>query len=147
MAVVGKIDIGPVVKDLRSLEPKLEKKILRKACRAGAKVVAEAVRRRAPKLTGQTRKAIKVKAAKRSRRRKGVSVLVQLGAGLYKGTTFYGAFVEFGHKAGSRKLGDRRKQVPGVHFMEEEFKAAEQAATRAAVDEIRKGVAEEMAKR
>ena len=49
-----------------------------------------------------------------------------------KGATFYGAFVEFGHRVGSRKLGDARKEVAGQHFMQKAVAAKGQAAADAA---------------
>lgn len=76
------------------------KKALRNGLRAGAKITTAAARAVAPVRTGQLRRAIRTKAAKRSRRYIGVKTMI--GEGYFKGETFYGAFVEFGWKTGKR---------------------------------------------
>lgn len=144
MAVRGVLDISAVTKDLRSLEPKLEKKILRKATRAGAKVIAKAAKARAPKLSGLTARAIKVRAAKRSRKRKSITTLVQNREGDYKGKTYYAAFQEYGYRLGPRKLGNRRKLIPGKHFMQGGLDASKKEAEQAVAAEMRTGIAREM---
>ncbi len=97
------------------------RKILRKAMRAGAKVILPAARANAPVgASGAVRRGIRVRAAKRSRRYIGITVT--LGKGFFQGDEFYGAFQEFGWKTGKRKSSNRR-QVPGKHFLQ---RAAEQ---------------------
>lgn len=97
------------------------KKILRKAMRAGAKVILPAARANAPVgAAGRLRKAIRVRAAKRSRKYIGMTVTV--GKELFKGDEFYGAFQEFGWKTGKRRS-PNRKQIAGKHFLQ---KAGEQ---------------------
>jgi HK97 gp10 family phage protein len=54
---------------LKALEPRVAKKVVRQALRKGAKRVQARVKQLAPKgPTGQTRKAVKVRAFKRSRK-------------------------------------------------------------------------------
>lgn len=98
---------------LSALDAKISRKIGAQAMRAGAKVVLDEAKSKAP--VGKSRKdhkagtlkaSLKVRAGKR---KKGViRFLVQTKDGDYKGDTFYGAFVSFGHKIGSRK-GTRKK--------------------------------------
>lgn len=97
------------------------RKILRKAMRAGAKVILPAARANAPVgATGAIRKGIRVRAARRSR--KYIGIVIVLGKGFFLGDEFYGAFQELGWKTGKRKSSNRR-QIPGKHFLQ---RAAEQ---------------------
>lgn len=78
----GLVDISLVgdkalQRKLKSLDFALQKKILRKALRAGAKPVRDAARTNAPVREGKIKKSIKVRAMKRSR--KGIGVLVAVG--------------------------------------------------------------------
>lgn len=144
MAVRGRLDISDVVKDLRSLEPRLQKKILRKATRAGCKPIAKAAKADAPVLSGQARKAIKVRAAKRSRKRKSITTFVQNAAGDYKGSTYYAAFQEYGYRLGPRRLGDKRRKVEGKEFMKKGFDQGRGQAEKEVKREIREGIEREM---
>jgi len=101
---------------LLSLDAKVARKLSSKALRAGAKVIqAEAVNL-APVKSGALRNAIKVRAGKN---KKGFrSIRVAIGEKWFTGDQFYAAFIEMGWKHGSRKLGNKRKQIPGLHFME-----------------------------
>jgi hypothetical protein len=106
---------------LRALDRKVSGKLSRQAMRAGAKVALPEVRKRAPKASG-------------------IAYQVQTKAGDYKGDTFYGAFVSFGHRAGPRKLGNARPLVPANPFIEAAFKVKRQAMLDAVVDTLRKGL-------
>jgi HK97 gp10 family phage protein len=111
------------VKELTAALNKLEKntrlKIMRRVSRQGSKEIqAEAVRT-APRLSGQTAKAIKVRAGKRRKGR--LSYLVTIGSKNFVGNQFYGAFQEFGWFSGSRKLGRNRKYNQGTQFMRKAF--------------------------
>src|SRR5690349_7604164 len=82
----------------------------------------QAVRATVPVRSGATKAAIKVRAGKRKR---GVArINVSISAGDYKGDTFYAAMEEFGHKIGSRALGDSRKQYPGSLYMQRAYDEA-----------------------
>jgi len=83
--------------ELKKVEPKLAKKALRKAARKGAKIVQARMKQLAPVRTGKLRKAIKVRAQKRSR--------TQLGARVISDSiirdgekTYYGMAWEYGTK-------------------------------------------------
>ena len=113
-------------RNLATLEPRVAKKVIRRALRAGSKIILDRAKATSPVLTGALRNSLRVRAMTRMRK----SVLgmkVVTGKGFFTGETFYGAFVEFGHKIGSRKLGDQRKDVPGKHFIQE---AAETMTSR-----------------
>ncbi len=130
---------------LVQVEEKGAKAIMRTALRAGAKIVADKMREYAPVLSGATREAIKVRAGKRSRNK--VQMMAQVGAGAFKGKTFYAGFVNFGFHLGKRNaisraisraqrkrganvlvvksltgretiMGDSRQEVKGTHWME-----------------------------
>ena len=95
---------------LRELDTKVAGRIARQATRAGANAVLAEARRQSPVgrsrvLGGEAHKAgtlrdsLKVRSA---RNRGGVAYVVRTAAGDYRGQTFYGSFVEFGHKIGKR---------------------------------------------
>ncbi|MBI1347242.1 hypothetical protein GC163_13255 [bacterium] len=86
--------LNRVLKQLRNLEPKLSKKVLRKALREGAKVVQKEAKSTIPKVSGTTRKSLKVRAGKRSKhtiRFKMVTAFPKSDA-----DAFYYSFVELG---------------------------------------------------
>lgn len=84
-------------KAFESFEPKLQKKIGRKAARAAAKPVLESARSHVPIDFGTLHDSLKIKALKRSRKNKHIAgVRVLTGEESFKGETFYGAFIEFG---------------------------------------------------
>lgn len=126
---------------------KLQKKISRSALRAGAKVIAESAKKNAPISTGALRKAIRVRAAKRSRKNKGlITVRATIGKDYFKGDTFYGAFLEFGHRAGKRPLknrADKRPFVEGLHFMERALKEQGEAAKAVVQGQIARDILDE----
>lgn len=80
---------------LKEIDTKVSKTYLRQALRAGAKVIQQACLQAAPVKTGQTKRAIKVRAAKRSR--KGITMMVSIGKGMFTGDTFYAGFLEYGY--------------------------------------------------
>jgi HK97 gp10 family phage protein len=119
---------------LNQLANKEVKKIVRQAMRAGAKVILPRARANAPVgATGNLRRAIKVRAAKRSRKYIGINVT--LGKGFFQGDEFYGAFQEFGWKTGKRKSSNRR-EVPGKHFFERAARETGKAAGDAVIATI-----------
>lgn len=130
---------------LRELADKDVKAVMRKALRAGAKVVLPEARSNAPVLTGKLKRNIRVRSAKRSRRYVGATVTTS--EGFFKGDDFYTAFQEFGWRKGKRgpnawrinKKGKRVRRrskfqqiafgrVPGKHFMERAARSKGKAA-------------------
>lgn len=127
---------------LLALDRKIARKIVSQALRAGAKVILKQARANAPKRTGLLRRSLKVKAGKSKKGR--VSFVVQTAAGHYKGETFYGSFVEFGHKLGKRRrakgVKDERKRIPAQPFLEPAFNSKKEQAARVIADVIRQGI-------
>lgn len=132
-------------KKLTTMERKVAVGFIRKALRAGAKIMLAAVKATVPVKSGFLRSKLRVKAGKS--RRGTVAIDVAVGDRWFQGREFYGAFQEFGWKSGSRKLGDKRKQNPGEHFMEyafEENKAASASAViktmQTLIEQVESGV-------
>jgi hypothetical protein len=97
---------------------------------AGKMFLLQPAKQATPKHTGQLRKATKLRAIKRKRNSAGVLVgysdkeavakqaktnkkLESEGKPKEKALPFYGAFIEYGYKVGSRRLGDARTKVKG----------------------------------
>ena len=132
---------------LLSLEPRIAKKVLRKALRAGAKIIHARAKQNIPTGgSGVLARSIKVRAMKRTRKQR-IGVAVETREGWYKGEAFYGAFVEFGHKQGSRKLGDARKQIEGKHYIEKAADQTKDAVTALLSVSIGAGIEAEAMKR
>jgi HK97 gp10 family phage protein len=87
------LDLARVGKLLADLDKKLRDKAIRQALREGAKVVAAAVKARAPVETGRLKKSVKVRAGKRKRNE--ISMRIDVTGG-HDGP-FVGA-IEFGTK-------------------------------------------------
>lgn len=95
-------------KKLKELPKGIRNKVIRQSLRAGAKIVHTETKAQAPVDSGLLKSALKVRAAKRSRKR--IAVNVQTKDGDYKGETFYGAFVTYGHRLGKRSASVNRSQ-------------------------------------
>ena len=128
---------------LAELPDKVERKVFRQAVREGAKQFLAPARALTPVLSGQLAASLKVRAGGRSRKFKGVSATVITEEGFFRGKTFYGAFREFGHRVGPRRLGDARRQVPGLHFLKRAYEANAEAVKAAASASLRAGVERE----
>jgi hypothetical protein len=122
---------------LRTLEDTVTKKLVPKGLRVGGKILLETAIAEAPQKSGLTRAKLKIS----SSTRKGVSrVGVGLAAKDFTGETFYSAFLIYGHKVGSRKLGDNRKAVPANNFLARAATRSGQQAVAAAVEVWRQGI-------
>lgn len=152
MATVAKIQgMEALLKKLDGLSKKEANKALRKALRAGAKIVQAKAKQTIPRKSGKGAKALKVRAAKRSRKKgPGVMVIADGKNNLFKGDSFYLGFQEYGWKTGKRKHGNsgavpvggdkfvtliggkrRRKQVAGLHWLKRAAEQSEGAAREA----------------
>jgi HK97 gp10 family phage protein len=139
-----------VVKRLFELEPKLRRKVLSQAVRAGANTVLPTAKMLAPSKSGRLRKSVKTRAvkAKASVLKKFVvqlDVRTQKNDSLFQGDTFYAGFIEYGWKPGKRLSGGSRVRVrggrvPGRHFLERAYDMrgieAVHAIERTAVDHL-----------
>lgn len=124
-----------VAKKLSKLDAKLAKKTLRRGLRAGAKVVGKEARSLAPVKSGLTKKSHKVRAAKGEKGE--IKIKVGVGDGWFKGDTFYAAFVHYGHKVGSRKLGDKRTTTEPNPWIEKAYDRTKQQAAKKVFETLR----------
>jgi len=124
----------------------VQKKILRQALRPAVKLVHAAAKRIVPVVSGTSRAALKVRAGKRSRRYPNrVTITMGGDAASYKGKAFYLSFNEFGHRHGSRKLGNARKKIAPKRWLKKALKSVEVQARALAIEGIVKGIEREAA--
>lgn len=110
------LGVPKIDRALSRLSAKMQRTATRRAIRTALKLVEDGAKRRVPVDSGLTRNNISVRPGKPKRRGQ-IVVEVMIGEGDYKGQTFYAAFIEYGHKQGSRKLGKDRAEVPPIPFM------------------------------
>ena len=138
--------VKKINKALKTIEPRARKKAMTRAARSAMKPILTKVRSNAPKMTSALRKSIRMRALKRRRSSMGVTVATK--DDWFKGDEYYGAFQEFSWKTGSRKQsksGATRKQIPGLHFVEDAFKASGNGALRRFLVQVPKEI-EKLAK-
>lgn len=112
-------DVGELNKRLASLEPKLQKTVLRKATREVAKFTLQQAKDLAPEETGQLVASLKVRAGRRSRakgKQNQVGTDVNTAEGVFKGDEFYAGFLEFGTVPRYTKSGAYRGQIEKGKF-------------------------------
>lgn len=119
---------------LKELDAKVQKTIVRRGVRVGCKIWLEAARGEAPVQSGKTKKNIKIRNGKAGQGKFALNVGVN--AKDFAGPTFYSSFVLFGHKVGSRRLGDKRKEVPANNFLKRAFEEKKEAVMNAATESI-----------
>lgn len=91
---------GRAAKKLARGKDRIVRKAQSRSLRAAAKPVLRDAKAFVDSETGTLEDSLKIRAGKR--RRHSVSIVVQTGDGFFKGETFYGAFVEYGHRMGKR---------------------------------------------
>lgn len=147
MAVVGVIRIegaSELERKLKQLEPKMSRKIVRKALRAGARPIQQQEKANIPAVAnrehpaGVWKRSIKIRSAKRSRRGD-IGIVIQSRQEDFEGENFYGPFVELGHKTG-RRGSPMRRQVPGKHYIRKAFETKKGAATAIISRELAAGI-------
>jgi len=119
--------------------------LLRTAFRAGGKIIQSAAQANVKDGPGTNhpagllRRSIKVRV---SSRRGAVRAFIGTSStsNLYVGKTFYGGFLEYGHKVGSRALGDARQHVPPHPFMAPAVRATRDRAGQVIIDMLRDGL-------
>lgn len=167
MAVVGNVKLVGAEKleaKLKALGAKVAGKIGRTAFRAGAKIVLDKAKQLAPVQSGKLKRSLKVRAGK-AKRKGQIRFVVQTAQGDFAGDTFYGAFLEFGHKAGSRKgverrkvgeakrqagqrgrvkgiyrVSDQRKEIPPQKYLEPAFKQSKDEALAKIIELLKSGI-------
>ena len=135
--VVKLIGDKRLARKFKNMEPKLQKKILRSSLRKAARPIQQAAKQNVPVQSGDLRRSIKIRAAKRSRRTRnqvGIRISTNSGDNLFQGQTFYGGFLEFGTSRIApvafmkRAFDETRGQVMAI--MREETKTAIREASR-----------------
>jgi HK97 gp10 family phage protein len=153
---------------LQTLDKKVARKVVSASLRVGAKLVQAGAMANAPVLAvarggkhprtpGALRNAIKVRAARKNDKGT-VAIFVGPGKKWFVGDQFYAAFQEFGWKAGARSsskggpgfgkdahLNDRRRKIPGEHYVEYAFEELADAAVASIVDAAQKLIEEAVA--
>jgi HK97 gp10 family phage protein len=131
-------------KKLAAVDGAVAKKLIRRALRAGAKVIATQCKADAPLRGGLLRSKIRVKAGKRKRNH--IRMNVAIGKKDFQGDTFYAGFVDRGRKSGKR--GSRnRHPIAGSKFLEKAFDKARGAAGEAILATLKTGFTPDVDKR
>ena len=129
------VDFTDVTRKLFRLEKSFRIKVFKAATRAGCNVLRKECIANAPKgKTGLLKKAIKTVAYKRNRRGR-VGCHVQIGKKFFTGSSYYGAFVEFGVAGRKPKEGFKSKSK-NSGFIQKAIKSKKKAATDAAKNKI-----------
>lgn len=126
-------------KALETLPIELQKKVLRKALRRGARPIRDETKRTAPKDTGLLRRSFTVRALKtRSSGLVGVKITTA-------GKAPHAHLVELGTQERTQKTTGRRtgRISPGLHFMAKAAETKKDEAVRILSEEIRVGVERE----
>lgn len=125
--------LDKLIKDLKQLEPKVQKKVVRKTLREGSKVIHREIKSNTvPVDSGDLRKSIKVRAGKRKRNTISVTIQTSDKENVFTGDQYYGAFQEFG-----------TSKMPGKHYMEKAFNSKEEEAKAKMMDILAKGIIDE----
>ena len=121
-----------LIRALDSLEPKVAKKIVRKALRPAMKEIVANAKGRAPVDSGVLRKGLVTRVARRSRNKIGILGIVRAER---KGN-YYASPVELGHKKKSGTI------VPEQPFLRPAFDSLKEKAFRAVVNGFWSGIRE-----
>lgn len=136
-------------------------RIVTNAIRTGAELIERAAQSNAPRLTGALARSIEIIEVNP---RFGIAahVVIETRSGFFQGKTFYAAFQELGHRSGRRThrvrremswsqnrrvavhRSDKRRKIPGKHFIGRAFRSKGQAAADLAAQLIWNGVAAEV---
>jgi HK97 gp10 family phage protein len=139
------MEVGTKIEGIDEVLAKLKKlgddepKIIGKANKAGAKVIFGAAKANSPVASGFMQSHIKIRTS--NKKSKGVyRASVGVGQKDWSGPAFYAAFVMWGHKAGPRRLGSSRKQVPGDDFLKHTAEEVGQEAADTTVQALKDGI-------
>lgn len=124
---------------LAKLDQEMQAKVFPKAAKAGGKVILDAALPLAPVVSGLLKANVRQRSA--SRPSKGIwRSSVGIGSKDWTGQAWYGGAVIWGHHAGSRKLGNARKWIPGDDFLKAAAEEAGDQALKAMTDVIAEAV-------
>jgi HK97 gp10 family phage protein len=149
-------------KAFRELEPKVAKKVIRKAVRDGMKTVQSAAKANAPVDTGRGRRKIRVRASKGPRgtvQRHTIALAVLVGESPQAGkkdATWYMWLQELGYHIGKRLRSGGKvigyvptktqpvvRVMPGLHFARKAMRAKEPGVKQRMIEDILMGIERE----
>lgn len=111
MAEAELLGVGRLLRRLNALEGKVQRKVVKKAAREAGRPMLAAARKNAPRRSGKLSKSIKLRTYRRKRTNiVGARITTGSKTGDFDGDTYYGAFVEYGHKIGKRSRAVARHQ-------------------------------------
>lgn len=125
-AITGKLDAAPMRRAVAAMIRKVDAEVVRRALAPAAEIVERAIAAETPARSGRLRRSLATQAG---RSKKSRFVTVRMKA--YRGATFYGSFIQYGYRVGSRKLGDRRRQVAANPFFSRGVAKSQGPAVRA----------------
>jgi len=140
------IDMGTLLKDLKKLSEKVQKRVVKGAIRASAKPIIQEAKALAPYKTGNLRKSIGVIKGKD----KGTVVTYHISprkGGKYDG--FYGYWIELGHilrEKGKKKKGKVIGHVAPRPFLRPAFENKGEESIKAFKEYMKKRLEKELAK-
>ena len=105
-----------------------------KAIKKGGQILFASAQSMVPVEHGTLKKSLKIKV--KVNKDGYCKILVGTSKKWFQGEDFYGAFQEFGWKHGSRKLGNKRKSIPGEHFVEYTYDSKAGKAAQEVVDQM-----------
>lgn len=137
--VVSLTGLAELDKKLEGLERNMQRKALRQACRAVAKMVHAEARATVPRLTGALAKSLVVRATPaKQKRRSDIAVSVMTKEGLFRGDQFYGGIVELGSAPRQTKAGANRGIMPEFRFLRNALYSYPATKLRVFQDAVRK---------
>lgn len=149
---------------------RVRNKVVSQGLRAGAQPILQEALKRVPVKSGALRASLKIR-VNPEKRRSEQSIAVLTGKGFFRGETYYGGFVHFGHRIGRRSAGilrlqssksrargrnaklliqkrieriDTRKRVPAHPFLFQAYDARRDQAATIARDSIVAGINREV---
>ena len=115
---------------LRTLEPKVSRKIVTKSLRVGAKIIQAATKSIVPVKRGKLKRSLKVRVMPRNRKgTKALSVTTGIAGNIFVGDEFYGGFLELG-----------TVRIRPKPYLKPAFEATKGAALNAALASLAKGI-------
>jgi len=129
--------LAEATKKMDDLDRKVQKSIVRKGLRKGAKVLLAALRADTPESSGNLKSKIKIRSGKSGKGK----TTINIGGSrkdfhAFKGSTFYLGFLLFGFHTGGRKKAPsgHMTAVPANNFFERAFDSTSVSAVQTTVD-------------
>lgn len=122
-------------KTLSELSLKVQKKVVRKAAKEGAKIQLDAAKQEAPKKTGQLAESLKIK-TRFSKKNETLTAIVTTQDKDFTGDTYYAAFQEYG-----------TKKLEANPYLERAFDRTKTEVLNKTMETLRAGIEKEAAKK